>query len=164
MKLLAWLRSFIFTFFHRSQVEGEMEEELCLHIRDRADDFERSGLSRADTDDTISASFRFGGSVSVDLAVRFGRALRRISFSRLLATAIPRGNAQHRRGSYSARGDLWFGARLPGLEAGDGNRAVGYSLWRARGLAAQLARQHNRPRLVGHLRRLVAFPIEGSSQ
>ena len=96
----------------------------------------------------------------LDTVVGLGRVLRRTSFSRLLAAAVPGGNAQHRRSSDFARSDLRVGARLSGLEAGDGNRAFGYSLWCTGGLAAQFARQHNRPRLVRHFRGLVAFPLE----
>src|SRR6267154_6112170 len=46
MKSLAYFRSLTGKFFHRSQTENEMEEELRSHIRHRADDLERSGLNR----------------------------------------------------------------------------------------------------------------------
>ncbi len=59
MRLLATLRSVVFTLFHRSHVEAEMDEELRSHIRDRADDLERSGLSRAEAE--WRARIEFGG-------------------------------------------------------------------------------------------------------
>jgi ABC-type antimicrobial peptide transport system permease subunit len=46
-------------FFRRSHVEGEMKEELRSHIRDRADDLERSGLPRAEAE--RRARTEFGG-------------------------------------------------------------------------------------------------------
>ena len=48
MNLLAYFRSLVSKFFHRSQVADAMEEELLAHIQLRADDLERSGLSRAE--------------------------------------------------------------------------------------------------------------------
>jgi predicted permease len=42
----SYLRSLAARFFHRSQTEKEMEEELGTHVRLRADDLERSGLIR----------------------------------------------------------------------------------------------------------------------
>jgi predicted permease len=59
MKLIATLRSFASALFRRSHVEGEMEEELRSHIRDRADDLERSGLARAEAE--RRARTEFGG-------------------------------------------------------------------------------------------------------
>src|SRR4249919_1081476 len=50
MKLPAYFRSLAGRFFHRSQAESEMEEELRLHIQFRADDLERSGLSHAEAE------------------------------------------------------------------------------------------------------------------
>jgi len=47
MKLLAYLRCLAAKFFHGSQIEDEMEEELRSHIQHRADDLEQSGLARA---------------------------------------------------------------------------------------------------------------------
>ena len=46
-------------FFNRSRVAGEMEEEVSSHIALRADDLERSGLSRADAE--RQARIEFGG-------------------------------------------------------------------------------------------------------
>ena len=46
MKLLAYFHSLTARFFHRSQTENDMDEELRLHIEHRADDLERSGLER----------------------------------------------------------------------------------------------------------------------
>ena len=48
MRLLAFLRSIASAFFHRSRIEGEMDEELRSHIQSRADDLERSGVSRTE--------------------------------------------------------------------------------------------------------------------
>lgn len=44
MKFLAYFRSLAAKFFHRSQIDDDMEEELGSHIQHRADDLERSGL------------------------------------------------------------------------------------------------------------------------
>jgi predicted permease len=46
MRLLAYFRSVAARFFHRSQIEDEVEEELRSHIQHRADDLERSSLDR----------------------------------------------------------------------------------------------------------------------
>ena len=59
MKLLSYLRSVAAKFFHRSQIEDEMEEELRSHIQHRADDLERSGLHRAEAE--RRARIEFGG-------------------------------------------------------------------------------------------------------
>jgi predicted permease len=59
MSLFTSLRSLVSTLFHRSQVNGEMEEELRSHIQHRADDLERSGLDRAEAE--RRASIEFGG-------------------------------------------------------------------------------------------------------
>jgi hypothetical protein len=50
MKLLAYFRSLASKFLHRSEFEEEVEEELRSHIQSRADDLERSGLSRAEAE------------------------------------------------------------------------------------------------------------------
>ncbi|HYL76376.1 MAG TPA: ABC transporter permease [Bryobacteraceae bacterium] len=59
MRLLAYFRSLVARFFHRSQMENDMEEELRLHIQHRADDLERSGLARAEAE--RRAHVEFGG-------------------------------------------------------------------------------------------------------
>ncbi len=59
MKLLAWLRSLAFALFHRSRISGELDEELRLHIANRAGDLERSGLERAEAE--RRARIEFGG-------------------------------------------------------------------------------------------------------
>jgi putative ABC transport system permease protein len=59
MRFLAFLRSFAYAFFHRSRVEGEMDEELRSHIQSRADDLERSGMSRTEAERL--ARLEFGG-------------------------------------------------------------------------------------------------------
>ncbi|MBV8864587.1 MAG: ABC transporter permease, partial [Acidobacteriaceae bacterium] len=61
MKILAYFRSLTAKFFHRSQVENEMEEELRLHLQCRADDLERSSLTRAEAE--RRARIEFGGHV-----------------------------------------------------------------------------------------------------
>ena len=50
MKLLAYFRSLAGKFLHRSEFDEEIEEELRSHISNRADDLERSGLSRAEAE------------------------------------------------------------------------------------------------------------------
>ena len=50
MKLLASLRSIAVQSFHRSQINNETEQELFAHIQHRADDLERSGLTRAEAE------------------------------------------------------------------------------------------------------------------
>ncbi|MFZ0820782.1 MAG: ABC transporter permease [Candidatus Acidiferrales bacterium] len=50
MKLLAYFRSLAAKFFHRSQMDAEMEDELRSHIQHRADDLERSGLPRGEAE------------------------------------------------------------------------------------------------------------------
>ena len=59
MKLPAYFRSVAAKFFRRSQIENDMEEELRSHIQSRADDLERSGLSRAEAG--RRARIEFGG-------------------------------------------------------------------------------------------------------
>ena len=59
MRPLALLRSFASVIFCRSRLEAEMEEEMRSHIRDRADDLERSGLTRLDAE--RRARIEFGG-------------------------------------------------------------------------------------------------------
>ncbi len=59
MKFLAYFRSLAAKFFHRSQVEDDMEEELRSHIQHRADDLERSGLPRTEAE--RRARIEFGG-------------------------------------------------------------------------------------------------------
>ena len=59
MKLLNSLRLRIATLFYPAQVNTEMEEELSSHIQLRADDLERSGLSRPEAE--RRARIEFGG-------------------------------------------------------------------------------------------------------
>src|SRR5712671_3857758 len=61
MKLLDSLRFRIATLFHRSQMNAEIEDELRSHIQHRADDLERTGLSRAEAE--RRARIEFGGQV-----------------------------------------------------------------------------------------------------
>ncbi len=63
MRFLAYFRSLAAKFFHHSQVEGDMEEELRSHIQHRADDLERSGLTRAEAE--RRARIEFGGHAAV---------------------------------------------------------------------------------------------------
>lgn len=48
MKLLAYLQSLASRFLNRRQTEGDLEDELQAHIRMRADNLERSGLTRSE--------------------------------------------------------------------------------------------------------------------
>ena len=59
MKFLASIRTLLAFVFHRSRVEREMEEELRSHLRIRADDLERQGLSRSQAE--RQARLEFGG-------------------------------------------------------------------------------------------------------
>jgi predicted permease len=59
MNLLVTLRSFVSTLFQRSRIIAEMNEELHSHIQHRADDLERSGLSRPEAE--RRARVEFGG-------------------------------------------------------------------------------------------------------
>ncbi len=59
MKLLDSLRFRITTMFQRSRIDADMDDELRSHIQLRADDLERSGLSRADAE--RRARIDFGG-------------------------------------------------------------------------------------------------------
>jgi predicted permease len=61
MKLLDSLRFRIATFFHGSQMNADMDEELRSHIQHRADDLERSGLPRTEAE--RHARIEFGGQV-----------------------------------------------------------------------------------------------------
>jgi putative ABC transport system permease protein len=55
----AYLRSLAARFFHRSQTENDLEEELRSHIQLRADDLERFELGRAEAE--RRARIEFGG-------------------------------------------------------------------------------------------------------
>ncbi len=59
MKLLDSLRFRVETFFRRSEINAEIEEELRSHIQHRADDLERSGVNRAQAE--RRARIEFGG-------------------------------------------------------------------------------------------------------
>ena len=59
MRLLASVRSLASVLFRRTHIEDEMDEELRSHIEYRADDLERSGLSRAEAE--RRARIEFGG-------------------------------------------------------------------------------------------------------
>lgn len=59
MSILSSLRTLLDFLFCRSRVEEEMEEEFRSHLRRRADDLEREGLSRAEAE--RQASVEFGG-------------------------------------------------------------------------------------------------------
>jgi predicted permease len=59
MSFFAYLRSLAAKFLHSSQTSKEMEEELLSHIQHRADDLERSGLTRAEAE--RRARIEFGG-------------------------------------------------------------------------------------------------------
>ena len=57
--MTAYIRSLAARFFRSSTVASEMDEELRSHMAHRADDLERSGLSRADAE--RRARVEFGG-------------------------------------------------------------------------------------------------------
>ncbi|MGH9353199.1 MAG: ADOP family duplicated permease [Terriglobia bacterium] len=59
MSIVSSIRTFLAFVFRRSNVEREMEGELRLHLRSRADDLERQGLSRAEAE--RQARIEFGG-------------------------------------------------------------------------------------------------------
>lgn len=59
MKILDSFRSSLASLFHRAQMDSEMDEELRSHIEKRADDLERSGISRAEA--IRRANIEFGG-------------------------------------------------------------------------------------------------------
>lgn len=50
MSLLSTLRSAVSALLHRARVENDTEEELRAHVQNRADDLERSGLTRAEAE------------------------------------------------------------------------------------------------------------------
>jgi predicted permease len=50
MRILAYFRSLAARFLHRTGTENEIEEELRSHIQLRADDLERTGLTRAEAE------------------------------------------------------------------------------------------------------------------
>lgn len=59
MSLVSSLRSLISVFFRRAHIDREMEEELRLHIENRADDLEKLGFSHSDA--VRQARIEFGG-------------------------------------------------------------------------------------------------------
>jgi len=59
MNVLSSIRTLLAFLFRRQRVEQEMEEELRLHLRSRADDLEKSGLPRAEAE--RQARIEFGG-------------------------------------------------------------------------------------------------------
>ena len=50
MSISGYFRSLISRFFHRSQTERDLEDELLTHIRLHADKLERSGLTRSEAE------------------------------------------------------------------------------------------------------------------
>jgi hypothetical protein len=59
MRFLASIRSLVSALLHRSRSETDMEEELRQHIKDPADDLERSGVCRTEAE--RRARLQFGG-------------------------------------------------------------------------------------------------------
>jgi predicted permease len=59
MRFLDSIRSSIAALFRRSELNADMDDELASHIQLRADDLERSGLSRAEAE--RRARIEFGG-------------------------------------------------------------------------------------------------------
>ena len=80
MNLLDSLRFRVAGLFHRSQMNAEMDEELRGHIQYRADDLERSGLSRGEAE--RRARIEFGG------REKYREAISRELGGNLLATAM----------------------------------------------------------------------------
>jgi hypothetical protein len=59
MTLRAYLRALALRLLHGSELEGDLDEELRSHIHFRADDLERSGLTRVEAE--RRARIEFGG-------------------------------------------------------------------------------------------------------
>jgi putative ABC transport system permease protein len=59
MSIFSSIRSFVAALFRRSRLEADMEAELRAHMQNRADDLERSGVSRAEAE--RRARIEFGG-------------------------------------------------------------------------------------------------------
>ncbi len=59
MRFLDSIRLRIAALFRRSELNADMDDELASHIQLRADDLERSGLSRAEAE--RRARIEFGG-------------------------------------------------------------------------------------------------------
>ena len=59
MRLLDALQARLSAIVHRSERRDELEEELLAHLQHRADDLERSGISRAEAE--RQARIEFGG-------------------------------------------------------------------------------------------------------
>ena len=59
MRVFVSISNFLNSLLHRAPVDGEMEDELRSHIQHRADDLERSGLSRGEAE--RRARIEFGG-------------------------------------------------------------------------------------------------------
>jgi putative ABC transport system permease protein len=59
MKFLTSLRSLCSALFHSKHIDAELDEEMRLHIQNRAEDLERSGLSRGEAE--RRARIEFGG-------------------------------------------------------------------------------------------------------
>ncbi len=59
MSISSSIRTLLDFLLRRRRVEGEMEEELRSHLRSRADDLERQGLSHEEAE--RQASMEFGG-------------------------------------------------------------------------------------------------------
>jgi len=59
MSLLSSLRALVTALVHRGRVDNDTDEELRAHVQNRADDLERSGLTRAEAE--RRARIEFGG-------------------------------------------------------------------------------------------------------
>ncbi|MBV9158030.1 MAG: ABC transporter permease [Acidobacteriaceae bacterium] len=80
MTLLAYLHCVVSKVLRRSQIDGEMEEELRSHVQHRADDLERSGLNRATAERRARIEFGAHG--------RFKEECREALGGNLIETAI----------------------------------------------------------------------------
>jgi predicted permease len=79
MRLLDSIRFRLLALFRRSELNAEMEEELRSHIQLRADDLERSGISRSEAERRAAIEFgsyeRIGEDCHEAAGKRFGEVL-----------------------------------------------------------------------------------------
>ncbi len=68
MRPVSYLRSVFARFFHPSQIDDEMDQELASHIQHRADDLARSGTERAEAERRVRVEL--GGAVGETLPMQ----------------------------------------------------------------------------------------------
>ena len=99
MSLLSSLRSVATALVRRGHVESDMEEELRAHVENRADDLERSGLTRAEAERRARIEFgahekfkeqcrEAGGGNLIQVLLQDGRYALRILRQTPLTTAV----------------------------------------------------------------------------